>query len=240
MRRDPCVLIGICVLFAAPAAMSQSERPAESPSPQMTVPAAQQPPQQRQRTQRPPEQAASQPEAAQGKAAQHPPVAEEKSSVTHHSARIGGQEIKYIATAATYNIKADDGTPKATMFYVAYTKDGVSDMAKRPISFVYNGGPGSASLFTHMGMGPKRVVLTPDGHGMPAPYAVVVNEDSFLDATDLVFIDAIFWFSLMPSRRDSAGPRQEKLPINSTGSSRTRTGSRISSISTSHAMNAGL
>src|SRR5437016_5039718 len=191
MRRDPCVLIGICVLFAAPAAMSQSERPAESPSPQMTVPPAQHPPQQRQRTQRPPEQTASQPEAAQGKAAQHPPVAEEKSSVTHHSARIGGQEIKYIATAATYNIKADDGTPKATMFYVAYTKDGVSDIAKRPISFVYNGGPGSASLFTHMGMGPRRVVLTPDGHGMPAPYTIVDNEDSFLDATDLVFVDAI-------------------------------------------------
>ena len=160
MRRDPCVLIGICVLFAAPAAMSQSDpqRPAESPSQQMTVPPAQQARQQRQRTQRTPEQAASQPEAAQGKAAQHPPVAEEKSSLTHHSARIGGQEIKYIATAATYNIKADDGTPKATMFYVAYTKDGVSDMAKRPISFVYNGGPGSASLFTHMGMGPKREI----------------------------------------------------------------------------------
>src|SRR5204863_13258 len=113
MRGVPCVLIGICVLFAAPASMSQSDpqRPAESPSQQMTVPPAQQPPQQRQHTQRPPEQAASQPEAAQGKAAQHSPVAEEKSSVTHHSARIGGQEIKYIATAATYNIKADDGTP---------------------------------------------------------------------------------------------------------------------------------
>src|SRR5437764_7107435 len=107
MRRDPCVLIGICVLFAAPAAMSQSDpqRPAESPSQQMTVPPAQQARQQRQRTQRTPEQAASQPEAAQGKAAQRTPVAEEKSSLTHHSARIGGQEIKYIATAATYNIK---------------------------------------------------------------------------------------------------------------------------------------
>src|SRR5438874_9655132 len=177
MRRDPCVLIGICVLFAAPAAMSQSERPAESPSPQMTVPPAQQPPQQRQRTQRPPEQAASQPEAAQGKAAQHPPVAEEKSSVTHHSARIGGQEIKYTATAATYNIKADDGAPKATMFYVAYTKEGVTDIAKRPISFVYNGGPGSGSLFTHMAMGPRRVGLAGDGRGMPAPCTVTGDED---------------------------------------------------------------
>jgi carboxypeptidase C (cathepsin A) len=157
----------------------------------MTIPPGQQPPQMTQRTQRPPEQAASQPEGTQGKQGQRPPAAEEKSSVTHHSARIGGQEIKYTATAATYNIKADDGTVKATMFYVAYTKEGVSDIAKRPLSFVYNGGPGSASLFTHMGMGPKRVVLTADGHGMPAPYTVVDNEDSFLDATDLVFIDAI-------------------------------------------------
>jgi carboxypeptidase C (cathepsin A) len=80
---------------------------------------------------------------------------------------------------------------KATMFYAAYTKDGVSDPAKRPVSFVYNGGPGSASLFTHLGLGPKRVVLTADGHGMPAPYTITDNEDSFLDATDLVFIDAI-------------------------------------------------
>ena len=195
MRRgNLCVLAGILVALVAPEVMGQSDpqRPTESPSQQITVPPAQQPPQQRQRTQRPPEQPSpAQAEGAQGKQPQRPPVPEEKSSVTHHLARIAGQEIKYTATAATYNIKADDGTPKATMFYVAYTKEGVTDIAKRPVSFVYNGGPGSASLFTHMGMGPKRVVLTPDGHGMPAPYAVVDNEDSFLDATDLVFIDAI-------------------------------------------------
>lgn len=116
---------------------------------------------------------------------------EEKTVVTHHSARIGGQQLNYTATAGTYVIKADDGTPKATFFYVAYTKDGIGDIAQRPVSFVYNGGPGSASLFTHMGFGPKRVVLTPDGHGMPAPYTITDNGDSFLDATDLVFIDAV-------------------------------------------------
>lgn len=128
-----------------------------------------------------------------GQAAHHPPPPPpvEKSSVTHHSARIGGEEINYTATAATYVIKDDAGNPKATFFFVGYTKDGVSDISHRPISFVYNGGPGSASLFTHMGMGPKKVVLTPDGHGMPAPYSVKDNEDSFLDATDLVFVDAV-------------------------------------------------
>lgn len=116
---------------------------------------------------------------------------EEKSSVTKGSVRIGGQQINYTATAATYIIRADDGTPKATFFFVAYTKDGVADKTKRPLSFVYNGGPGSASSYTHMGLGPRRVLLTDDGFGMPAPYSVVENGDSFLDATDLVFVDAI-------------------------------------------------
>jgi carboxypeptidase C (cathepsin A) len=166
------------------------QQPAAS---QQTIPQAQQPPQFFQ--QRPGSTPPQAPPPAQredqkdpAKEKKLPP--EEKSSVTHHTAKIGGQQIAYTATAATYVIKADDGTPKATMFYVAYTKDGV-DPTRRPISFVYNGGPGSASLFTHMGMGPKRVVLTPDGHGMPAPYTTADNEDSFLDTTDLVFIDAV-------------------------------------------------
>jgi carboxypeptidase C (cathepsin A) len=118
------------------------------------------------------------------------PPPEEKSSSTRHSAKIGGQQINYTATAATYVIKADDGTPKATFFFVSYEKDD-ADSAKRPVSFVYNGGPGSASSYTHMGLGPKRIVLTDDGFGMPAPYSVVENGDSFLDVTDLVFVDAI-------------------------------------------------
>ena len=140
----------------------------------------------------PGQQAASgQAEGAKGQEQKPLPPPEEKSSVTHHSARVGGQEINYTATAATYVIKSDDGKPKAVFFYVAYTKDGVPDVSKRPISFVYNGGPGSASLFTHMGMGPKRVVLTADGHGMPAPYSITDNEGSFFDATDMVFIDAV-------------------------------------------------
>lgn len=116
---------------------------------------------------------------------------EEKTSVTKGSVRIGGQQINYTATAATYVIKADDGTPKATFFFVGYTKDDVADKSKRPVSFIYNGGPGSASSYTHMGLGPKRIVLTDDGFGMPAPYSIVENGDSFLDATDMVFVDAI-------------------------------------------------
>jgi len=178
MKKYACALAAFCLMAMG----------AEG---QQTVPPGQQPPQQQQRA-RLPEPPGAQAEPRQGGQAQKPPSPppEEKSSVTHHSAKIGGQTINYTATAATYNIKADDGTIKASMFYVAYVKDG-ADPARRPISFVYNGGPGSASLFTHMGMGPRRVVLTADGHGMPAPYTVTDNEDSFLDATDLVFIDAV-------------------------------------------------
>jgi carboxypeptidase C (cathepsin A) len=119
------------------------------------------------------------------------PAPEEKASATHHSIRIDGQEIKYTATAATYVLKSDDGAPKASMFFVAYTKDDVADLTTRPVSFIYNGGPGSASCFTHMGLGPKRIVLTDDGHGIAAPYSIVDNESTFLDATDMVFVDAV-------------------------------------------------
>jgi carboxypeptidase C (cathepsin A) len=140
-------------------------------------------------------ESAAQPQSQESRgqpASEKPPRVPTDSSVsTHHSARIGGQEIAYTATAGTYVVRDDSGAPKASFFYVAYTKDGVQDVARRPVAFVFNGGPGSASLFTHMGMGPKRVVLTDDGHGMPAPYSITDNDDSFLDATDLVFIDAV-------------------------------------------------
>ncbi|HME08502.1 MAG TPA: hypothetical protein VKG25_15710 [Bryobacteraceae bacterium] len=138
-----------------------------------------------------PPQPQAPPPAAPAPPATHALAPEEKTSVTHHQARVGGQMIGYTATAGNYIIKADDGTPKASFFFVCYSKDDVSDISKRPISFVYNGGPGSASLFTHMGLGPRRILLTDDGHGMPAPYSVVDNNDSFLDATDLAFIDAV-------------------------------------------------
>ncbi len=137
------------------------------------------------------QQAQTPPAQSQDQTQRRVPPPEEKSSVTRHSAKIGGQQLNYTATAATYVIKADDGSPKATFFFVAYTRDNVADASKRPLSFVYNGGPGSASSYTHMGLGPKRVLLTDDGFGMPAPYSVIENGDSFLDSTDLIFVDAI-------------------------------------------------
>ena len=184
----------ICIAAAVFALCFVGEARAQQPggaTQQQTVPEAQRPPQMRAPGRTPGEAPQAERGEARGEAQQKKLPPEEKSSVTHHVWHVGGQTVNYTATAATYVIKADDGTPKATMFFVAYTKDGVTDTSRRPVSFVYNGGPGSASLFTHMGLGPRRVALTNDGHGMPAPYSIVDNEDSVFDATDMVFIDAI-------------------------------------------------
>ncbi len=186
MKTTPAVLLrgtALGILLSTFAATAQQA----APRPDTTTPRAQQPQNGQRNRAAGGNAAAEAAPAGEGRL----PMPEEKTSVTHHTARIGGQEINYTATAGTYIIKADNGTPRASIFYVAYTKDGVADTVQRPVSFVYNGGPGSASVFTHMGFGPKRVLLTPDGHGMPAPYKLTDNEDSFLDSSDLVFIDAV-------------------------------------------------
>ena len=115
----------------------------------------------------------------------------EDSSVTHHSVSVGGTSIKYTATAGTLLIRDDKDEPTASMFYVAYTQDG-ADTEHRPVTFLYNGGPGSASIWLHMGsVGPKRVVTADAQPTADAPYQLVDNEYSLLDKTDLVFVDAI-------------------------------------------------
>jgi carboxypeptidase C (cathepsin A) len=117
---------------------------------------------------------------------------EEKMVQTKHTIKIDGQEIKYTATAGTILLKLEDGTPKASVFYIAYTKDEVSDAAKRPVTFTFNGGPGSASIWLHLGaFGPRRVEMGDAGALLPPPYKLVDNESSLLDLTDLVFIDPV-------------------------------------------------
>jgi carboxypeptidase C (cathepsin A) len=110
---------------------------------------------------------------------------------THHQITVDGKLLKYTATAGRLPIKRGDGRIEAEMFYVAYTLDG-QDVAKRPLTFAFNGGPGSASIWLHMGaLGPKRVVLQPDGFMPPAPYRMEDNRSTLLDKSDLVLIDAI-------------------------------------------------
>lgn len=111
--------------------------------------------------------------------------------ITHHQITVDGKLLKYSATAGRLPIKRDDGKIEAEMFYVAYTLDG-QDPAKRPLTFAFNGGPGSASIWLHMGaLGPRRVVLQPDGFMPPAPYRIQDNPYTLLEKSDLVLIDAI-------------------------------------------------
>mgnify|MGYP005811704885 CR=1 FL=1 len=111
--------------------------------------------------------------------------------VTHHEIKIDGKTIRYTATAGRLPIKEMDGTIAAEMFFVAYTMDG-ADPAKRPVTFAFNGGPGSASMWLHMGaLGPKRVLLDKEGMLPPPPYRLVDNASSPLDVTDVVMVDAI-------------------------------------------------
>ena len=122
---------------------------------------------------------------------EHYDMTEVPPAMTHHQITVAGKMLKYTATAGRLPIKRGDGKIEAEMFYVAYTLDG-QDAAKRPLTFAFNGGPGSASLWLHMGaLGPKRVVLQPDGFMPPAPYRMEDNPYTLLDKSDLVMIDAI-------------------------------------------------
>ena len=116
-----------------------------------------------------------------------------------HSAKINGKAIKYTVTTGTIVLKEDVPDKekdtevekaRAQIFFIAYTKDGVNDRSKRPITFSFNGGPGSSSVWLHMGvLGPRRVVLKDDGELPPPPFKLTDNQYSIIDDTDLVFID---------------------------------------------------
>ncbi|MEO6801404.1 MAG: peptidase S10 [Rhodanobacter sp.] len=110
---------------------------------------------------------------------------------TGHSANIGGHTLHYTATAGTLIIRDGKDQPQASVFYVAYTLDG-SKPSQRPVTFLYNGGPGSSSVWLHMGsFGPMRIETASPQATAPPPYHLVANNDSLLDKTDLVFIDAV-------------------------------------------------
>ncbi|MGA3068545.1 MAG: peptidase S10 [Tepidisphaeraceae bacterium] len=113
-------------------------------------------------------------------------------SVTKHSVTINGQQIDYEATAGTIGLKDEEGKPKADFFFVAYVKQPADQAATRPITFVFNGGPGAAAVWLHLGaVGPKRIELGPDGLPTAPPHRLIDNDQSWLDATDLVFIDPV-------------------------------------------------
>jgi len=187
-------LTAVCVLVAATLAQ-QSEQ--QKPPAQKKQTAAQS-------SEKPAENPAAKPESpAESKPAmqstgdrekdkeEHFDMTEKAPVITHHQITVDGKLLRYTATTGFLPIKRGDGRIEAEMFYVAYTLDG-EDAAKRPLTFAFNGGPGSASIWLHMGaLGPKRVVLQTNGFMPPAPYRMEDNPHTLLDKSDLVMIDAI-------------------------------------------------
>ncbi|HVS04512.1 MAG TPA: carboxypeptidase, partial [Thermoanaerobaculia bacterium] len=115
-----------------------------------------------------------------------------RSSTTRHEVRIDGQTIPYRATAGWLILKDEEGKPTARFGFTAYSREGVRDLAQRPLMFAFNGGPGSSSVWLHMGiLGPRRVVVTDEGYAPPPPSQRVDNAYSVLDVTDLVMIDPV-------------------------------------------------
>jgi len=123
-----------------------------------------------------------------------PTKVEETSSETQHKLTLNGKPIEYTVTTGTIVLKEEDvdegEKQKASIFYVAYTKKG--DNPGRPITFSFNGGPGSSSVWMHLGLlGPKRVMMDDEGKPIGPPYQLIDNEFTLFDETDLVFIDPV-------------------------------------------------
>jgi carboxypeptidase C (cathepsin A) len=117
---------------------------------------------------------------------------EEKLIESKHTVRIAGREVGYKAVAGTILLRDEEDKPTASIFYIAYMRDEVKDLSTRPVTFSFNGGPGSSSVWMHLGLlGPRRVRLAEDGGALPPPYQLLDNEYSLLDETDLVFIDPV-------------------------------------------------
>jgi len=132
------------------------------------------------------------PGQARGPQERPSPSPEEPPVITHHEIRVGGRTLRYTATTGMMPIKNRDGETEARMFFMAYTLDDGGNRNRRPLTFSFNGGPGSASVWLHLGaIGPKRVRMNPDGTMPAPPYELVDNEHTWLNQSDLVFIDPV-------------------------------------------------
>ena len=161
-----CMLVALAFLLPGPGAPAQETRPGAQP----------------------PTPAADHKDADKDK--EPTPVPPEKPVATHHELDLGGKTLKYTATAGTLVIRDEDDKPYGSIFYVAYTLDG-ADSQSRPVSFLYNGGPGSSTLWLHMGsFSPVRIVTDSPNPTAGPPFKLVPNQYSLLDKSDLVFIDA--------------------------------------------------
>jgi carboxypeptidase C (cathepsin A) len=132
---------------------------------------------------------------AGGKSAGAKPAAKDSTAepvVTQHQITIGGKPLRYKVTTGKLPLKNDQGETEAEIFFMAYTAERGGGPETRPLTFSFNGGPGSASVWLHLGaVGPKRVKMMPDGAMPSPPYQLVDNEYTWLDQTDIVFIDPV-------------------------------------------------
>jgi carboxypeptidase C (cathepsin A) len=143
---------------------------------------------------KPAEAAAGSPEKVKGAAAEEERAlaAEDKPVVTRHHITVNGKVLSYTATAGTLPIRNAAGKIEARMFFVAYTADTAGKTGQRPLLFAFNGGPGSSSVWLHLGaLGPKRVKLPDDGSMPSPPFQLIDNPETWLAQTDLVFVDPV-------------------------------------------------
>src|SRR6266567_6999656 len=183
----------IAAIFLSFALLSFGQEPDSQGRRQLS---AQQPTPSPQVTASPSASPGAQPSAQQGPQRrpqeQPSPTPEEVPVVTHHEIRAGGRTLRYTATAGMMPIKNRDGETEARIFFMAYTLDCEGNRSRRPLTFSFNGGPGSASVWLHLGaIGPKRVRMNPDGTMPAPPYELVDNEYTWLNQTDLVFVDPV-------------------------------------------------
>src|SRR6476646_297951 len=170
------VLVGTLNLATGPQASSQRASSEQTAAPASTAPAA--------------KKSDSTELTQAGRSHEEDPLADAPPVITHHQLALGGKALKYTATAGRLLLKPENGPTEAAIFFTAYTLDG-EDARTRPVTFVFNGGPGTSTAWLHMGaFGPKKIKLDKDG-GVPAPpYQTIDNPDTLLDQTDLIFIDA--------------------------------------------------
>ena len=142
------------------------------------------------------------------------PDATHKPVLVTNTVTIAGQRVTYMAETGMLPVLKADGTTRASVFYIAYTRLGITNGSMRPVTFCFNGGPGSSSVWLHLGaLGPRRAKMNDDGTQPPPPYALVDNQYSILDGSDLIL--------LIPSRPDSAGRRRMKKRMLSLAMKRT-------------------
>ena len=208
-RRAAALFFALCTL-TAPLTSAQQPQPG---APQQQPTTSQQPAPQQQPGQQPGQQqpSAQQPGAQTGAQGQQPapgpatparptPTPERDPAmtdsppvVTRHEVRVGGRTLRYTVTTGVMPLRNPaTGETEARIFFMAYTLDGAGDRSQRPLMFSFNGGPGSSSVWLHLGaLGPRRVRMLDDGAMPPPPFQLIDNDQTWLDFADLVFIDPV-------------------------------------------------